>query len=82
MTGRRLHVVGGGFDERRNTSRVFAPPPAAVEDCLQALAAYRRSHPRIYAHIEAGSPPILTQDDHVRWFGEPHQGRPRPRRIA
>jgi hypothetical protein len=36
-----LYVVGGRFDERRNTSRVFAVPAEAVDAALGLLARSR-----------------------------------------
>ena len=70
-----VYVAGKAalFDEHRNSSRVFPVPPTALPDAMRALAAYRRDHPEMYAYIEAGSPPILSQDDHIRWFGRPYE---------
>lgn len=61
-----------GFDERRNTSRVFAVPPGAVEEADRALRAWARANPRHAAWVAAGAPPINSQDDHIRRFGEPY----------
>jgi hypothetical protein len=68
---------GGTFDERRNTSRVFRPGPRALDDALEALAAWRAREPAHAAWIEAGAPTIETQFSHAMLFGTPHAGRRR-----
>lgn len=63
---------GGGWDERRNTSRVFAVPPTAVPEALAALRAFRRNEPAHAAWITDGAP-RLTDADHLERFGEPYR---------
>lgn len=66
-----MYVVGGSFDERRNTSRVFPVPPTALPDALASLAALRRNDPALVRWIEDGHP-TLTADEHVARFGGPY----------
>lgn len=79
---RGVFAVGASarWDERRNTSAVHPVPPDALPAALRALAEYRRRSPEAYAWAEAGSPPIRTQEDHVRWFGRPYEPSASPRR--
>jgi hypothetical protein len=66
-----LHVTSGGrFDERRNTSQLRPPAPDALPNALRALEALRRTEPELVAWVEAGAP-LLSEDEHVRRFGEP-----------
>lgn len=58
------------FDERRNTSRVFPVSPEDVERYESAIAKLNRDDPKLIAWLEAGAPPIHSEDDHHRWFGE------------
>lgn len=74
-----MHVVGGSFDERRNTSRVWPVSPLALKDALAALAALRRNDPALVRWIEDGHP-TLTETEHLTRFGEPYSRR--PRRVA
>ena len=60
------------FDERRNTSRVFRVPPNALPEALTALERFRRASPAHAAWIAEGAP-ALTDDEHVRRFGEPYR---------
>lgn len=60
----------GGFDARRNTSRVFQPEPGAVGEAQRAL---RTIDPRLRKWIEEGHP-TLTEDEHYRRFGETYKG--------
>ena len=71
-----MYVVGGGFDERRNTSRVWPVPPNALPDALRSLTALRRTDPALVQWIEDGHP-NLTEADHLERFGEPYRRRPR-----
>lgn len=74
-----VHALGAQFDERRNTSRVFAPSPDALPNALAACAAFRRSYPEHARWISEGAPG-LTDAEHVRRFGERHpSGRGRTR---
>jgi hypothetical protein len=57
------------WDERRNTSRVFRPPPDALPNALAALAVFRRAAPEHVAWIEGGFP-TLTEREHAARFGE------------
>lgn len=79
---KRVRVVGSAtrFDERRNTSRVFRPPPDALPNALRALESCRRDQPQLCAWIDAGAPPIRSDDDHRRWFGSAYE-QPKPRRA-
>lgn len=61
------------WDERRNTSQTRPPDPMALENALEATAAFRRNYPRMAAWIAAGCPTIRTDDDHLRWFGVPYE---------
>lgn len=63
-----LHTVGAGFDERRNTSRVFAPAPDALPKALGALRAYRHEYPKHAEWVLAGAP-TLTEAEHLEQFG-------------
>lgn len=60
------------WDDRRNTSRVQKVPPHALPEALDALARFRRAHPAHAAWIAEGAP-TLTDDEHVRRFGEPYK---------
>jgi hypothetical protein len=68
MSEGRLFVVGGGFDERRNTSRVWPVSPNALPEALSALAALRRNDPALVCWIEDGHP-RLTESEHRERFG-------------
>ena len=67
-----VYVVGGQWDEHRNTSRVFGVPPTALPDALKALAKWRAANPAHAAWIAEGAP-HLTHEEHVRRFGAPYQ---------
>lgn len=69
-----LYVVGGQFDEHRNTSRTWAVPPNALPDALKSLAALRRSDPALVQWLEDGHP-RLTEASHSERFGEPYRGK-------
>jgi len=62
-----------GFDERRNTSRVFPVPPTALPDARRALAAFKRDAPELYQWIADGHP-RLSEAEHVARFGGPYGG--------
>ena len=66
-----VHTVGARWDERRNTSRVFKPPPDALPNALRSLRALRESHPGLVAWLADGHP-TLTEAEHVERFGEPY----------
>ncbi len=57
-----------GFDEHRNTSRVFPPPPGAVTDALKASLAYQKRYPE-HARWLLGGHPSMTEDEHFDRFG-------------
>lgn len=67
MTARPIPRQSTGWDERRNTSRVFPVHPDALP---QALAALRRIDPALRAWVEAGAP-RLTEAEHLERFGAP-----------
>lgn len=60
------------WDDRRNTSRVQKVPPTALPDALAALERFRREQPALAAWIGEGAP-TLTDEEHVRRFGEPYR---------
>jgi hypothetical protein len=60
------------WDERRNSSRVTPPGPAAAADARERLDSFRAQQPQLAAWVEAGAPPIRSDDEHRRWFGEPY----------
>lgn len=66
------------WDERRNTSRTGTVPPHAVAEALDALRWFRHAHPEHAAWIADGAP-TLTDEDHVRRFGESYQSTRRRR---
>jgi hypothetical protein len=68
LVGRRNVAV---FDQRRNTSRVWAVPPTARPDAMRALERLRHDDPELVSWIEAGAP-RLTDAEHVARFGEPY----------
>ncbi len=74
-------VSGPTWDERRNTSRVFAVAPHAFKDATVSLAALRRDQPALVRWLEDGHP-TLTHDEHVARFGEPYRGVKSRRREA
>jgi hypothetical protein len=57
-----------GFDEHRNTSRVFPPPPGAVTDALKASKAYTKRYPK-HARWLADGHPTMNEDEHWERFG-------------
>jgi hypothetical protein len=67
---------GAGWDEHRNSSRVFSVPPDALPAALKAL---RTIDPDLRRWIEDGHP-RLTDDEHRARFGEPWQAA-QPRRA-
>jgi len=69
-----MYVVGGGFDERRNTSRVWPVPPNALPEALRSLRALRLSDPALVQWIEEGHP-TLTEAEHLERFGAPYKRR-------
>ncbi|HEX5370046.1 MAG TPA: hypothetical protein VFY10_11580 [Dehalococcoidia bacterium] len=82
LVGRRNVAI---FDERRNSSRVWPVTPDDVDNYQRATARLRREHPNLVAWIEAGAPPIHTDADHRRWFGEPYNGhakKPQQEQLA
>lgn len=82
MSGKPIPAVRGSlFNERRNTSRVFAVPPHAYADATRALAALRRDQPALVRWLEDGHP-TLTHDEHQARFGEPYRGVRSRRREA
>ena len=66
------------WDDRRNTSSVRKVPPNALPEALEALAYFRRTQPALAAWIAEGAP-TLTDDEHVRRFGEPYTASRRRR---
>ena len=62
-----------GWDEHRNTSRVFLVPPDALPTALRAMQALRRDQPALVKWIEDGHP-TLTDAEHLARFGEPYRG--------
>lgn len=71
-----IPAQSSAWDERRNTSRVFAVPPGAVNEALRAL---QTIDPAVRRWIEDGHP-LLTEDEHVARFGQPYKtGRGRRR---
>jgi hypothetical protein len=66
----RQHV---GFDEHRNTSRVWPVTPQDAENARRALAAFARDCPELRQWIIDGHP-HLTEAEHVARFGGPYNG--------
>lgn len=62
------------WDEGRNSSQMRLPSPTAAADCRAAMAALRRGHPALVQWVLDGAP-TLTEDEHVRRFGEPYRGK-------
>lgn len=67
-----VYVVGAAWDERRNSSRTFAPAPGAARDAVRACRELRARHPELVAWIEAGAP-RLTELEHTERFGMPYR---------
>lgn len=65
------------FDMRRNSSMVQPIEAGALKRCLDAMEAFRRNNPRHAEWIAAGAPSIRSEEDHIRWFGEPYAARRR-----
>lgn len=63
-----------GFDEHRNSSRVWPVPPTALPEARRALAAFERDYPELHRWIIEGHP-RLTEVEHVARFGEPYPAR-------
>lgn len=73
-----VHVVGGQFDESRNTSRVFPVLPGSASHAAEALAGWARSNPEHARWITEGYP-TLTEAEHAARFGGPwRKGAPLP----
>lgn len=68
------------WDDRRNTSQTRQPDPLAVKAALAACRKFREEHPRHAAWVAAGAPPIRSDDDHARWFGESYETSQKRRR--
>jgi hypothetical protein len=70
----RVYAVGSGtqFDPRRNTSGVHQPEPQALDDFLEASEVWAALNPKHLAWLQAGAPPIHSQEEHIRWFGKPY----------
>lgn len=68
-----LYTVGAGFDEHRNTSRVFGVDPQALDESARWSARFRKVYPRMTAWLAAGAPPIRSGAEHVEWFGVPYK---------
>lgn len=49
------------FDERRNTSRVWPVPPAAIDAARRSQARYERERPAWYRWIVAGCPELTPE---------------------
>lgn len=64
------------WDDRRNSSQM-RPGSGSAKDCLAAFARLRDEQPRLAAWLEAGAPPIHSEDEHVRWFGTTYERRKR-----
>ena len=62
------------WDEHRNSSRVFPVPPTALPEAVAALAAFRRTQPRLYEWVAQGAP-TLTDAEHLARFGAPYEHR-------
>lgn len=75
-----LHVVGGQYDERRNTSAVRQVPPDALPRALAALATFRRMDAPLVRWLEDGHPTLTDAEHHAR-FGGPYQ-RTRTRKAT
>lgn len=67
-----------GFDEHRNTSRVWPVTPQDGENARRALASFRREHPELVAWVEEGAP-RLTAAEHYARFGEDYNRPARKR---
>lgn len=78
LTGRRNVAV---FDDRRNTSRVFRPPPHALAEARDAIARWAASNPAHAAWIAAGAP-TMTEAEHASRFGESYRATSRSRSIS
>lgn len=62
------HVVGGRFDEHRNTSRVFPVVPGSATAAIVALSAWATAN-QAHARWLADGYPTLTEAEHVARFG-------------
>lgn len=62
-----------GYDEKRNTSRVWPVTPQDGENARRALAAFRRDYPELVRWLVDGHP-RLTDAEHVERFGAPYSG--------
>jgi hypothetical protein len=78
-----LHVVGDAarWDARRNTSARKPVAHDALRLALEACADFRRREPRHAAWIANGAPPVTSQAEHVRLFGQLWQA-PQRRKAA
>jgi hypothetical protein len=71
------------FDPRRNTSAVHAVSPLAGREAIAACERFARENPEHAAWLAAGAPPIHSDAEHVRWFGESYTSTaPRRRRSS
>lgn len=67
-----------GFNQHRNTSRVFPVPKGAAGDAVKACQQLRARDPRLVRWLEEGHP-NMTDDEHYERFGEPYGGAPTKR---
>lgn len=67
-----------GFDEHRNTSRVWPVTAQDGENARRALAAFKRDCPELHRWIIDGHP-ALTEAEHVARFGGQYNGVRRKR---
>jgi hypothetical protein len=74
----RQHV---GFNEHRNTSRVWPVTEQDCENARRALAAFKRDQPALYSWVAEGAP-TLTEDQHRIRFGESYRSHRQARRSS
>lgn len=78
MSGSSDHPLprqrGAGWDERRNTSRVFPVPVAAPGEYRRQFERLRHEQPALVQWILDGHP-TLTEAEHLGRFGEPYRPR-------
>lgn len=60
------------WDEKRNTSKVHAVPPGALDEALKACRALATQQPELVQWLRDGHPTLTHEQHHAR-FGEPYK---------
>lgn len=54
----------------RRKGNVEVVGAVALGTAEEALAALAKIDPKLRRWLESGAPPIRSEDEHIRWFGE------------